>query len=50
VLAEDGMIDASDLRARLGADVNVEQLIQQADKNKDGKIDQAEFCELLKNM
>lgn len=48
--ADDGLIDASDLRARLGMDANVEELIRQADKNKDGKIDQAEFCELLKNM
>lgn len=44
------MIDAADLRASLGPSANVEDLIQKADKNKDGKIDQAEFCEMLKNM
>jgi Ca2+-binding EF-hand superfamily protein len=49
-IAEDGWIDAADLRAHLGQDANVEELIKQADKNNDGKIDQAEFCELLKGM
>lgn len=48
--AEDGVIDAADLRAHLGPNANVDELIRQADKNKDGKIDQAEFCELLKSM
>ena len=48
--ADDGLIDADDLRARLGPDADVEKLIKQADRNGDGKIDQAEFTELLKNM
>ena len=48
--ADDGLIDAEDLRARLGPDADVEKLIKQADRNGDGKIDQAEFTELLKNM
>ena len=50
LLADDGLIDAADLRAKLGPDANVEALIKQADKNGDGKIDQAEFTELLKEM
>jgi Ca2+-binding EF-hand superfamily protein len=50
VVAEDGWIDAEDLRAHLGQDADVQDLIRQADKNNDGKIDQAEFCELLKSM
>lgn len=47
---QDGMIDAEDLRASLGGNADVEDLIRKADKNHDGKIDQAEFCEMLKNM
>lgn len=48
--ADDGMIDAEDLRATLGGNANVEDLIEKADRNHDGKIDPAEFCEMLKNM
>eukprot|EP01025_Chloroclados_australasicus_P024966 TRINITY_DN25004_c0_g1_i1.p1 TRINITY_DN25004_c0_g1~~TRINITY_DN25004_c0_g1_i1.p1 ORF type:complete len:212 (-),score=10.62 TRINITY_DN25004_c0_g1_i1:214-849(-) len=47
---QDGFIDADDLRAELGPNAQVEQLIKMADKNGDGKIDQSEFCELLKGM
>jgi Ca2+-binding EF-hand superfamily protein len=48
--AEDGVIDASDLRAKLGNEANIAELIRQADKNMDGKIDRSEFCEMLKSM
>jgi EF-hand domain pair len=48
--AEDGMIDAEDLKQVLGPNADVQDLIKQADKNHDGKIDQTEFCEMLKNM
>lgn len=44
------MIDASDLRAKLGNEANVTEIFRKADKNKDGKIDRAEFCEMLKSM
>lgn len=44
------MIDAEDLRSTLGKDAQVEDLIRKADKNHDGKIDEAEFTEMLKNM
>jgi Ca2+-binding EF-hand superfamily protein len=44
------MIDAADLREVLGPNADVNELIKQADKNNDGKIDHAEFCELLKSM
>lgn len=45
----DGVIDASDLRHALGPQANVDELIHQADKNGDGKIDYYEFCEMMKN-
>jgi Ca2+-binding EF-hand superfamily protein len=48
--AEDGVIDANDLRAKLGNEANVAEIIRQADHNKDGKIDRNEFCEMLKSM
>lgn len=48
--AEDGVIDANDLRAKLGNDANVAELIKKADKNNDGQIDRLEFCEMLKSM
>lgn len=44
------MIDASDLKKALGPDADVGALIKQADRHGDGKIDHAEFCELLKSM
>lgn len=45
----DGYIDADELRAALGPQTDVRQLIEAADKNKDGKISYFEFCELLKH-
>lgn len=45
----DGFIDAEELRAALGPQTDVQQLIREADKNKDGKISYFEFCELLKH-
>ena len=45
----DGFVTAEDLKSKLGSQEDVGQLIAAADKNGDGKIDYAEFCELLKN-
>ena len=45
----DGFVTAEDLRMKLGSQEDVGQLIAAADKNGDGKIDYAEFCELLRN-
>jgi len=47
--AADGFIDAKDLEHHLGRSSGVAALIKEADKNKDGKIDYQEFCDLLKN-
>lgn len=44
----DGFITADELRQTLGKGANVEDLIQQADRNGDGKIDYQEFCDLLR--
>jgi len=44
----DGFITADELRQTLGRGANVEDLIKQADRNGDGKIDYQEFCDLLK--
>lgn len=49
VRAEDGYVDAQELRNQLGASVDVEALIKQADKNGDGKIDYNEFCDILRD-
>ncbi len=45
----DGFITASELRQALGKDVSVDALIQQADRNGDGKIDYQEFSDLLRH-
>lgn len=45
----DGFIDAKDLEHHLGRSSGVAALIKEADKNKDGKIDYQEFCDLLKS-
>jgi len=44
----DGFITADELRDTLGNSANVEDLIKQADRNGDGKIDYSEFCDLLR--
>lgn len=44
----DGFITAEELRDTLGHSANVEDLIKQADRNGDGKIDYSEFCDLLR--
>jgi hypothetical protein len=44
----DGFIDAKELRTALGPQANVQHLIEQADRNGDGKIDFYEFQELLR--
>jgi len=46
---QDGYISAGDLKAALGPGVDVDQMIQAADKNRDGKVDFADFSELLRN-
>ncbi|KAK9821077.1 hypothetical protein WJX74_009538 [Apatococcus lobatus] len=45
----DGYVTASDLKAKLGGSADVDALIFAADKNKDGRIDHAEFDQLLRN-
>merc|ERR1719421_2575627 len=45
----DGFITAKELRAALGKDAAVSALIQEADKNGDGKIDVQEFNDLLRH-
>ena len=45
----DGFITADELKLKLGSQADVSQLIAAADKNGDGKIDYAEFCELVRN-
>ncbi|EIE18745.1 hypothetical protein COCSUDRAFT_68180 [Coccomyxa subellipsoidea C-169] len=45
----DGFLDAHDLQQSFGNTADVKQMIAAADKNGDGKIDYAEFCELLRN-
>ena len=47
--AGDGYVTASDLKAKLGGSADVDALIFAADKIKDGKIDHAEFNQLLRN-
>eukprot|EP01026_Neomeris_dumetosa_P025685 TRINITY_DN21106_c0_g1_i2.p1 TRINITY_DN21106_c0_g1~~TRINITY_DN21106_c0_g1_i2.p1 ORF type:complete len:536 (-),score=79.89 TRINITY_DN21106_c0_g1_i2:528-2135(-) len=42
-----GFIDPEELERELGGGVNVHQLIEEVDRNKDGKIDYNEFCSLL---
>lgn len=44
----DGFISADELRSTLGPSANVDALIKQADKNKDGRIDYKEFCDILR--
>lgn len=44
----DGYISADELRSTLGPSANVDALIKQADKNKDGRIDYKEFCDILR--
>lgn len=44
----DGFITADELRETLGHSANVEDLIKQADKKGNGKIDYEEFCDLLR--
>lgn len=46
----DGYIGAEDLRHHLGSQEHVAQLIKQADKNNDGKIDIHEFSELMRSI
>jgi hypothetical protein len=46
---EDGYISREDLSKHLGNSQDVSELIQQADKNRDGKIDYQEFLEVLRN-
>ena len=45
----DGFITAKELRSVLGEDAAVSSLIQEADKNGDGKIDFQEFNDLLRH-
>jgi len=45
----DGFITAKELRAALGKDAAVSALIQEADKNGDGKIDVQEFNDILRH-
>ncbi|BDA49727.1 probable calcium-dependent protein kinase [Coccomyxa sp. Obi] len=45
----DGYLNASDLEQSFGRTADVKQMIAAADRNGDGKIDYAEFCELLRN-
>jgi Ca2+-binding EF-hand superfamily protein len=46
---EDGYISREDLSKHLGNSKDVNELIEQADKNKDGKVDYQEFLEMLSN-
>jgi len=45
----DGFLSAKDLELSLGHGADVQQMIAAADKNGDGKIDYAEFVEMLRN-
>ena len=45
----DGFITASELRKALGQDASVRSLIEEADRNGDGKIDYQEFRDLLRH-
>mgnify|MGYP001975267030 FL=1 len=45
----DGFITASELRKALGQDASVSSLIEEADRNGDGKIDYQEFRDLLRH-
>eukprot|EP01024_Parvocaulis_polyphysoides_P045750 TRINITY_DN42879_c0_g1_i3.p1 TRINITY_DN42879_c0_g1~~TRINITY_DN42879_c0_g1_i3.p1 ORF type:complete len:537 (-),score=67.44 TRINITY_DN42879_c0_g1_i3:314-1924(-) len=42
-----GYIDPEELEKEIGGGVNVHKLIEEVDRNKDGKIDYNEFCSLL---
>mmetsp|Transcript_44500 Transcript_44500/g.113704 ORF Transcript_44500/g.113704 Transcript_44500/m.113704 type:complete len:94 (+) Transcript_44500:559-840(+) len=46
----DGFITSDELKTELsGSSIDVNRMIKQADKNGDGKVDYAEFCELFRN-
>ena len=45
----DGFISAADLRAALGPGADVDQMVRAADTSGDGKVDYADFSELLRN-
>jgi len=42
----DGFIDSNELKKAFGSNANIEKLIQQADRNGDGKIDYSEWLAL----